>query len=475
MHFYIKTALAIACYCAIAASWAQSAGDLTITGADRAGSKDGQIPAFEGAQAAPAGWSVGKVRGDYSPYKAEKPLFSITAENLSKYSEKLSPGQLALFKQIKGYRMDVYPSHRDCGYPGGSRTTLKRMPVPPSSTRAATTCKRGAARIPFPAAKTGQEAIWNYLLAIAASGRVDKLNTLVSPRPGSSEWIDVTGHQYVVLPWGKKGANRAVSQTKRCFRFTSPRVACRVGGQGLVQTFNFANNDTPTYYYFSGQRRVRRMPSYDYDAPQIGFENQYTVDEPWLFNGDIDRFDWKIVGKKEMYVPYNDFGMYDFKKGVNDVYKPDAVDPSARRYELHRVYVLEATLKPNMRHISQKKVLYLDEDTYLALAGEDYDAQGKLWKVKEGYPIPDWELGGTCDVEPFAQYNLTSRRYVSDQSVIGAGADIQYFESRTTRTSLRASTARRTWLDQRAVSTKANLLATGVRPMGRTPRKTDEG
>jgi hypothetical protein len=81
-----------------------------------------------------------------------------------------------------------------------------------------------------------------------------------------------------------------------------------------------------------------------------------------------------------------------------------------------------------MRHVSQKKVLYLDEDTYLALAGEDYDAQGKLWKVKEGYPIPVAELGGTCDVEPFVQYNLTSGRYVVDQSVIGTGTDVRYFE-----------------------------------------------
>jgi hypothetical protein len=430
MHSYVKTALAIACCSVIASSWAQATGDLTFTGADRAGSKDGQIPAFEGAQVAPAGWSVGKLRGEYSPYKSEKPSVSITSENVSKYADKLSPGQLALFKQIKGYRMDVYPTHRDCGYPGWIQDNIKKN---------AGTAKLDASGnhlqaavlpgLPFPAAKTGQEAIWNYLTRYRGVGvEWTKINTLVSPRPGSSDWIDVTSHQTLFFPWGKKGANALQSDEVLFSIYFSYESPAALAGQGLVQTFNFANNDTPTYYYFSGQRRVRRMPSYDYDAPQIGFENQYTVDEPWLFNGDIDRFDWKLVGKKEMYVPYNDFGMYDFKKGVNDVYKPNAVDPSARRYELHRVYVLEATLKSNMRHISQKKVLYLDEDTYLALAGEDYDSQGKLWKVKEGYPIPVWELGGTCDVEPFAQYNLTSGRYVSDQSVIGAGGDVHYFE-----------------------------------------------
>jgi hypothetical protein len=373
---------------------------------------------------------VGKVRAEYSPYKSEKPLVSITAENLSQYSDKLSPGQLALFKQIKGYRMDVYPTHRDCGYPAWIQENIKKnagsAKLDASGNHLQAAVLPG---LPFPSAKTGQEAIWNYLTRYRGVGvEWAKINTIVSPRPGSSDWIDVTSHQTLFFPWGKKGANALQSDEVLFSIYFSYESPAALAGQGLVQTFNFANNDTPTYYYFSGQRRVRRMPSYDYDAPQIGFENQYTVDEPWLFNGDIDRFDWKLVGKKEMYVPYNDFGMYDFKKAVNDVYKPDAVDPSARRYELHRVYVLEAALKPNMRHISQKKVLYLDEDTYLALAGEDYDAQGKLWKAKEGYAIPIWELGGTCDVEAFAQYNLTSGRYVSDQSVIGAGADIHYFE-----------------------------------------------
>jgi hypothetical protein len=409
---------------------AQSSGQLTMAGAQASASPDGSVASFEGRDVPEAGWAKGKLRGDYWKHKSEKPVFSITAENSAKYADKLSPGQLALFKQIKGYRMDVYPTHRDCAYPDWIQENVKKnagvAKLDATGNHLQSAVLPG---LPFPAAKTGQEAIWNYLTRYRGVGvQWSKLNTMVSPRPGSADWIDVTSHQTLYFPWGKKGPNSLSADEALFsiyFAYDSPAA---LAGQGLVQTFNFANNDTPTYYYFSGQRRVRRMPSYDYDAPQIGFENQYTIDEPWLFNGDIDRFDWKLIGKKEMVVPYNAFGMYDFKKSLQDVFKPDAVDASARRYELHRVYVLEATLKPNMRHVSQKKVLYLDEDTYLALAGEDYDAQGKLWKVKEGYPIPVAELGGTCDVEPFVQYNLTSGRYVVDQTVIGTGADVRYFE-----------------------------------------------
>jgi Protein of unknown function (DUF1329) len=414
-----------------AAVMAQSSGSALITGAEGGANKAGSIPAFAGRDVPDAGWGQGKLRGDYWKYRNEKLLFSITADNVDKYADNLSPGQVAMFKQIKGYRMDIYPTHRDCGFPDWMQDNIKKnaanAKLDAGGDHLASATLPG---LPFPGAKTGQEAIWNYLTRYRGIGaQWKKVNTMVSPRPGSSEWISVTSHQTLYFPWGKKGANMPESSGQLYSIYFAYDTPPALAGQGLVQTYNFANNDTPGYYYFPGQRRVRRMPSYDYDAPQIGFENQYTVDEPWLFNGDIDRFDWKLVGKKEMYVPYNDFAMYDFKKNVNDVFKPDQVDPSARRYELHRVYVVEASLKPNMRHISQKKVLYLDEDTYLALAGEDFDAQGKLWKTKESYPIPIWELGGTCDVEPFTQYNLVAGRYVADQNVVGLGADVNYLES----------------------------------------------
>jgi len=434
MKRFLKLGALAVCGAMVAAAWAQSSGQLTVAGAEQGASANGQIPAFAGKDVPEAGWSYGKVRGDYWKYKNEKPLFSIDASNVDKYADKLTPGQIALFKQIKGYRMDIYPTHRDCTYPDWVQDNIKKNAAGAAKLSTDGDHLQSAVLpgLPFPGAKTGQEAIWNYLTRYRGVG-VDwqKINTMVSPRPGSTDWISVGSKQTLYFPWGKKGSNTLTPNENLFSIYFGYETPAAFAGQALVQSFHFADNEAETYYYFPGQRRVRRMPSYDYDAPQIGFENQYTVDEPWLFNGDIDRFDWKLVGKKEIYVPYNDFGVYNFKKGVSDVFKQDSVDPSVRRYELHRVYVLEATLKSNMRHVTQKKVMYLDEDSYLALLGEDYDAQGKLWKTKEGYPIPIWELGGTCDIEPFAQYNLTSGRYVDDQTVIGTGQDVHYLEDST--------------------------------------------
>lgn len=168
------------------------------------------------------------------------------------------------------------------------------------------------------------------------------------------------------------------------------------------------------------------MPSYGYDAPQIGFENQYAIDEARMFIGTLDRFDWKLIGKKEIYVPYNDFGAYNFSGKFEEWAGDNSVNPATRRYELHRVWVVEGTVKPGMRHSSPRRTYYVDEDSWNYLVAEDYDGQGKIWKVREAFPIPVYELGGSCDSAAFVQYNLTSNRYVVDLHSVGTKHDIKW-------------------------------------------------
>ena len=89
--------------------------ELTAFGAEKAGNADGTIPAYEGAEAPLPGWEWGKVRREYWKHKDEKPLFSIDASNVDKYKDRLDDGQITALKTVKGYRMDVYPTHRNCG------------------------------------------------------------------------------------------------------------------------------------------------------------------------------------------------------------------------------------------------------------------------------------------------------------------------------------------------------------------------
>lgn len=406
--------------------------ELTPVGAERGGNKDGSIPAWQGTEAPTPGWAYGKSRAEHWKHRAEKPLYTIDATNVDKYADKLSPGQIQLIKQAKGYRMNVYPTHRTCGNPdfvientrknvtgaklAGDGWSLKEASVP---------------GIPFAIPKTGTEVMWNVKMKYAGIGfEWPTLYTSLSPRQGGSEWIDAGSTQTYYFPWGKKGSAQ-LSQLPQVEYFTyfAYKSPTALAGQALAIT-NYLDKSNEVFYYFPGQRRVRRMPTYAYDAPQIGFENQYTMDEPRMFNGTIDRFDWKLVGKKELIVGYNSFGMYDPSVKLHDVVKQEGVASANRRYEQHRVWVVEATVKKGVRHVAPKRTFYVDEDSWAIVVADDHDAQGKLWKVREGYVIPVFETG-SCDNPAFVQYNLVDNRHVFDQSSLGAGKDMRWFVEST--------------------------------------------
>ena len=404
--------------------------DLTPLGGEKAGNKDGAIPAWSGTEAPVPGWSQGKKRVDFWKHKSDKPLFSIDASNVDKYADKLTPGQVALFKQIKGYRMDIYPPHRDCSAPGfvvdNTKKNVTTAALAPEGWYLKEAYMPG---IPFPLPKNGVEVMLNGKFHYRGVGVEYKpMFTAISPRKGSADWIKAADDLVWYMPWAKKGSTLLSSMPPVewyiHFGYTAPAA---LAGQALNITMHTNEPGSEAFYYFPGQRRVRRMPTYAYDAPQIGFENQYTMDEPEVFMGTLDRFDWKLVGKKEIYVAYNSFGGYNFSGKFEDFAQRDFVNPADRHYELHRVWVVNATVKAGMRHSAPKRTFYLDEDSWNYLAAEDYDGQGKIWKVRESFLIPVYETG-SCDASAFAQYNLADGRYLVDMHAAGTGKDISYSE-----------------------------------------------
>lgn len=428
-----KTVFALGLLALAAAGWAQvrDAGNLgrslTAAGAEPAGNRDGSIPAFGGTEAPVGGWAWGKKRSEHWKHKGEKPLYTIDAGNVDKHAERLSPGQVALIKQTKGYTMDVYPSHRSCGVPGFvAENTRKNVAIGKLKDNGWALQEAALPGFPFPMPENGAQAMWNMKMRYRGLA-VDyaQVITAASPSRGSEDWIKAFSEQTNYFPWGGKGTT-LFSKTREIenFVYYGYSAPAALAGQALAITI-YTEEPTETFYYFPGQRRVRRMPSYAYDAPQIGFENQYTLDEPFVFNGALDRFDWKLVGKKELIVPYNSFGAYDFSAKFEEVAGRDFIAASHRRYELHRVWVVEATVRQGTRHLAPKRTFYLDEDSWNPLLAEDYDGQGKLWKVREGYSIPVYETG-TCDVSAFAQYNLVSGRYVFDEHGVGTGKDVRW-------------------------------------------------
>ncbi|WP_227816280.1 DUF1329 domain-containing protein [Nitrogeniibacter aestuarii] len=394
---------------------------LTPLGGEAAANKDGSIPAWASEQVLADGWSYGKPRGDFFKFKDEKPKFTIDASNADTYADRLTPGQRALFKQKPDYKMEVYPTHRYCSAPDFVLENTKQNVT--EGKIAADGWSLGDAivpGIPFPQPKSGLEVLWNSKMRYLGVGIVfPSLWTMLSPRKGADDWIEAESTQTIYYPSGEKGSRRFSElqpiEFYTYFAYLSPTA---LAGQAL-SIITYSNKGNDTFYYFPGQRRVRRMPSYAYDAPQIGFENQYTLDEPRMFNGTPDRFDWTLKGKKEIYVPYSSFGMYDSSVERHQVMTPNGPVSAARRYELHRVWEVEATVKPGVRHVAPKRTYYFDEDSWVIVAAEDYDAQGNLWKVRESYTIPVAETG-SCDGSAFVQYDLASGRVVYDQGSLGA-------------------------------------------------------
>jgi len=409
---------------ALSASFAYAAGtvqdlggSLTPLGAEKAGGQG--VPDWKAENVELPGWSFGKLRQDFFKYKDDKAVATIDASNVDKFADKLTPGQIALIKQVKGYKMDIYPTHRYCSAPEFvGENTKKNIDAAKIGADGWSLVDAVMPGEPFPFPKNGLEVMYNSKMRYRGVGQ-DFKNTItaVSPRKGSSEWIKAGSQQTLFFPWGGKGSVNLSTlpgiEYYTYFAYSSPTA---LAGQAL---------GSETFYYFPGQRRVRRMPAYAYDSPQIGFENQYTLDEPMVFNGTMDRFDWKLVGKKEVYVPYSSFGADNFKAKFEDVATPDFIAENARRYELHRVLVVEATVKAGVRHLAPKRTFYVDEDSWNLVLADDYDAQNKLWKHRESYVIPVYETG-SCDMAGFAQYNLAEGRYVFDMNAAGTGKDISW-------------------------------------------------
>jgi hypothetical protein len=387
--------------------------DLTPVGAIKAGNADGSIPEWTGGiTTAPAGWKVGQKRID--PFADDKPLYSIDASNVDKYKDKLSEGQVALVKTLKDYRMDVYPTRRSCGFPDFvyERTKTNAREAKLAANGWGLEKARGAAVL-FPIPQNGAEAVWNHKLRYMGEGRAEYYSTLFSNKSGEpsalvqDQWTTIAFHN----PKNNSVEDVDGVEIKLLNAVVSP--AARSGE--LILAHWFFNKPSDAWLYFPGQRRVRRAPTFAYDNPVPGYENLETVDQYPMFAGAMDRYNWKLVGKQEMFIPYNSWKLIDKSRKYKDVYGPDHVNRDLMRYELHRVWKVEATLKEGMRHIFPKRVFYLDEDSWALMVADNYDAQGKVWRVQESSLFVAPEIPA-CVGQEFVSYDLAVGRYIAENA-----------------------------------------------------------
>jgi len=358
---------------------------LTPIGAEKAGNADGSIPAWTGGLPVNAGAVDG---GGFlaDPFPNEKPLFTITAQNVEQYKDKLTPGQYAMFKRYpETYRMPVYTTHRTATVPDNIIAATKQNATNTKLIQGGEGLENFQLANPFPIPKDGLEAIWNHITRYRGAS-VRRHVVQVTPQANGSFSPVSLEEEFAFRSMMKDVDTSKPSNILFYFkqRVTAPS---RLAGNVLLvhETIDQVKEPRMAWLYNAGQRRVRRAPQVSYDGPGTAADGLRTSDNLDMYNGSPDRYDWQLLGKKEIYIPYNSYRLDSPKLKYADIVKAGHLNPDLTRYELHRVWHVTATLKQGERHIYAKRDFYIDEDTWQAAAIDHYDGRGTLWRVAEAH------------------------------------------------------------------------------------------
>lgn len=384
---------------------------LTPVGAERAGNKEGTIPEWTGGLTTlPAGFQKGSgIRPD--PFAADKPRLTITSKDAAAHADKLTAGTLELFKRNPDMKVEVYPTRRPFVFPKRILDNTLKNATTAKSVEGGLGVEGALPGYPFPIPKTGNEVMWNHILryeGFAWTGKYDNWNVDSAGVPT----LALTADAFAEYPIFAPQKNEVMAATDPYIRlkllYTAP---ARRAGEALMvfDSLNPIVQPRRAWQYLPGQRRVKLAPDIAYDTPNPGSAGVATYDDAFIFNGAQDRFDFKLIGKKEMYVPYNNYRMR-YGKDPKELVTPKNMNPAIVRWELHRVWVVEATLKPGKRHIYAKRVFYFDEDSWVAVASDQYDARGQLFVAGMSGMIFSYDVPA-IDANQYSLYNFAVGAY----------------------------------------------------------------
>ena len=380
---------------------------LTAIGAERAGNAAGTIPAYAGGlTTAPAGFKPGDgIRPN--PFAADKPRLQIDAKNMAAHAAQLTEGTKALLQKYPSFRVDVYPTQRSVAFPKWVADNTAKNAVKAKTLNDGRSIEGAHAGFPFPLPKNGHEAMWNHLVRFNGTAYEAKYRNLSVDASGRAT-LATEGLSVQEYPFWDNSKTGADTFWRIKLSYTGP---ARRAGEALmlIDPLDIGTKDRRAWSYLPGQRRTKVAPDLSHDTPNPGTAGATTFDDTFIFNGSLERFDFKLVGKKEMLVPYNAYAaVYGAKQ--DDLLKPNHLNPDLVRWELHRVWVVEATLKEGKRHVYGKRVFYLDEDSWAAVASDQYDPRGQLYRAGFAYMAPSYDLPAPYS-DMFGHYDLVSRVY----------------------------------------------------------------
>ncbi|WP_449431933.1 DUF1329 domain-containing protein [Pseudomonas putida] len=412
-------------HAAVSPQEAAKLGDsLTRSGAQAAANADGSIPAYKGGlTTAPAGFKEGDgMRPD--PFGEEKPVLVINGGNVEQYKGQLTATTVELAKRYPSFHINVFPTHRTIAMPDAVLDNSVKNATGARSVNGGLSIENALPGIPFPIPQSGSEAMWNHLLRYLGTNRSVKYDSYNVDSAGVAT-LSTTAqsfHSYPIYDDMSKPFNSTDVFFQMKLYYTGP---ARRAGEAIMlkDTANPLEQPRRSWQYLPGQRRVKLAPDLAYDTPNPGSGGAGTYDDVFVFNGALDRFDWKLVGKQEMYVPYNAYRV-TYATDPKALTTPNHVAADAVRWEKHRVWVVDGTIKAGARHIYHKRRIYLDEDSWVALASDQYDANGKLYRGSFAFLTQSYDRK-VPDSSVFMIYDLVGGSY-NISGLTGAYGGIKY-------------------------------------------------
>lgn len=338
----------------------------------------------------------------------EQPLFSITHNNYRQHVEHLTAGQIALFKTYpETFKMSIYPSHRTFAAPEWVYQNSKKNALTTTLNTEKTGFLNASAGIPFPIPQSALEVYFNH---IARWRGLQLVNHASDANVGDNGKFQISSRESLIrfdyYLKDNPNPNRLFSAISKT---TAP--ATRSGSGGLVlEPLDQIKEPRSAWLWDKGRRRVTRAPNFAYDQPISTANALRTADDTDMVNGSPDRFNWQLLEPRTVYIPYNNNRLDDNKLAYKDILQTGHLNPAYTRYEIHRVWVIRATLKGDWRHLYSQRDFYLDEDSWSIVIADQYDKQGQLFRVSMAYLQQDPKMPGTFPVVTVF-HDLNSKKY----------------------------------------------------------------
>jgi hypothetical protein len=400
---------------------------LTPWGAIRAGNADGSIPAWTGGYTTlPQGFKPGDPIGELFPQ--EQPILTIDSNNVSQYADRLSEGAVDLINRY-GYSIEVFPSHRTHALPQGiidriAANVATAGPVPQGWRFGFQGAFGG---IPFPILDpdpliAGPQVVYNantqfkgYASKVPFQGW--SVNSGQLAFAFSATYLQAYPYYQAKSLEEYNGMTFQTNVT-----YVGP---ANLVGQALVLYgyTNAALHPQIGWELLNGEGRVRRAPELSFDTPSSQVNDIGNFDELYGFNGSLERYDWKYLGLKEMYVPYNNNKL--ITTAPQPVHLTHFIDPKVVRYELHRCHAVEATLHPGERNVDARRIIYIDEDTYSVMLTDNWDSGGNLIRTWINLVVARPDIPATMNIGGFI-HNLQTGDYASLVASWGPAAPNTY-------------------------------------------------